>query len=202
MWQIHQNATQATPYSSQTIRALFQLPATIHQESHMFKPKMSMLQETSHSVALRQTEANNYDTRSIKNNPTADAKGNTNAEANSYCSFKGKQRNHILLARALVEVKNTARQYVSCRTLLVSASQSHFITERCVLRLRLLRNRTNTSIQGICDVNTATHQCFNIFKVWAHRLAYYTWRCCPKQHYWHHTIHQAGHKQLEDSKGS
>jgi hypothetical protein len=91
------------------------------------------------------------------NKPSAGAKSNTHAVVNTYCSFKGKPRNHILLATAIVEVKNKAGQYVPCRALLDSASQSHFITERCVQRLRLSKNQTHTSIQGICDVNTATH---------------------------------------------
>jgi len=67
----------------------------------------------------------------MTNNLTEDAKGNTNAEVNTYCSFKGKSRTHILLATAIIEVKNKAGQYVPCRALLDSASQSHFITEMC-----------------------------------------------------------------------
>jgi hypothetical protein len=67
-----------------------------------------------------------------------------------------------LLATAIVEVKNKAGQYVPCSALLDSASQSHFITERCVQRLRLARNRAHTSIQGIFDVNTAKHHSVSI----------------------------------------
>jgi len=40
--------------------------------------------------------------------------------------------------------------------LLDSGSQYHFITERCVQRLRLPRTQTHTSIQGISNVNTST----------------------------------------------
>ena len=90
------------------------------------------------------------------NNHSANAKGTT-AEVNTYCSLKSKPRNHILLATAIVGVKNKSDQYVPCRDLLDSVSQSHFITERCVQHLRLSRTQTPASIQSISNVNTATH---------------------------------------------
>jgi hypothetical protein len=96
------------------------------------------------------------------NNLPADAQGNSTAEANTYCSFKGKPRNHILLATAIVEVKNKFGQYMPCRALLDSASQSHFITERCVQRLRLSRTQTHASIQGITNVNTFAHHSVSV----------------------------------------
>jgi len=105
------------------------------------------------------------DKRSTRSDPQADAKGITTAEVNTYCSFKGRPRNHILVATAMVEVRNKAGQYVQCRALLDSASQSHFITERCVQRLKLSRTQIHASIQGISNVNTAMHQCFNTFKI-------------------------------------
>jgi len=46
--------------------------------------------------------------------------------------------------------------------LLDSGSQSHFITETCVQRLRLSRTQTHTSIQGISNVNTATHHSVSV----------------------------------------
>ena len=96
------------------------------------------------------------DKGSTNHNRPAEAKGNPTAEVNTYCSFKRKPRNHILLATTVVEVQNKSGQYVPCRALLDSASQSHFITERCVQRLRLSRTQTHASIQGISNVNTAT----------------------------------------------
>jgi hypothetical protein len=107
-------------------------------------------------------------------NQSAGSQSNTSAEVNTYCSFKCKPRNHILLATASVEIQNKAGQYVSCRALLDSASQSHFITERCVQRLKLSRTQTHASITGISNVNTAIHQCFNTVKVKTYRLAHYT----------------------------
>jgi len=79
-----------------------------------------------------------WDKGSLTNGP-AHARGSLTAEVNTYCSFKGKPRNQILLATAIVEVQNNSGQYVPFRALLDSASQSHFITERCVQRLRLSR---------------------------------------------------------------
>jgi len=108
----------------------------------------------------RHTQPN--DKGSINNNQSADAKDNPTAEVNTYCSLKGKPRNHILLATAVVEVQNRSGQYVPCRALLDNASQSYFITERCVQRLRLSRTQTHASIQGINNVNTATHHSVSI----------------------------------------
>ena len=68
------------------------------------------------------------DKASVNNDP-ADARGRSTAEVNTYFSFKGKSRNKILLATAIVEVQNKFGQYVPCRALLDSASQSHFITQ-------------------------------------------------------------------------
>ena len=80
----------------------------------------------------------NKSSTSNKNLP-ADAKGISTAGGNTYGSYKGKPRNHILLATAIVDVKNKSGQYVPCRALLDSGSESSFITERCVQRLRLSR---------------------------------------------------------------
>jgi hypothetical protein len=102
------------------------------------------------------------DKRSRRRDPQADAKGMITAEANTYCSLKGIPRNHILLATAMVEVRNKAGQYVQCRALLDSASQSHFITERCAQRLKLPRTQTHASIQGISNVNTVTNHSASI----------------------------------------
>jgi hypothetical protein len=76
-------------------------------------------------------------------------------EASCYCLFKNKPTTQVLLATAVVEVRNKYNQYVQYRVLLDSASQVSFITERCVQRLRLIRNQTVTSVQEINTVNTA-----------------------------------------------
>ena len=88
----------------------------------------------------RQLQSTN-DKGSATNGP-ADARGSSTAEVNTYCSFKGKPRNQILLATAIVGIQNKFGQYVPCRALLNSASQSHFITQRCV-HLSLSRTKTH-----------------------------------------------------------
>jgi hypothetical protein len=51
----------------------------------------------------RQTQSVN-DRRSV-NNQSACEQGNSTAEVYTYCSFKSKPKNHILLARAIVEIQ-------------------------------------------------------------------------------------------------
>ena len=109
----------------------------------------------------RQNQSQNYK-GPANNNPPVDAKGKTTTEVNTYSSFKSKPRNHILVAATTVEFLNKSGQYVPRRALLDSASQSHFITERCVQRLRLSRTWTHASIQGISNVNTAAHHSVSI----------------------------------------
>jgi hypothetical protein len=96
---------------------------------------------------------------------TATATDNAPAEAstaNSYCSVKCNPVNHVLLATAIVEVKTKFNQYVPCRVLLDSASQVNFISEKCVQRLKLSKNKKQVSIQGVNNVNTATHHSVSI----------------------------------------
>jgi hypothetical protein len=104
----------------------------------------------------------NKGSTSNKNLP-AETRGSTAAGGNTYCSYKSKPRNHILLATAIVEVQNISGHYVPCRALLDSGSESSFISERCVQRLRLSRTQTDPSIQGISNVNTPTNHSASIY---------------------------------------
>ena len=79
---------------------------------------------------------------STSHNPSANQRNSAPAEANTYCSLKSKPINHVLLATAMVEVRNKYNQYVPCHVLLGSASQLNFISEKCVQRLRLPRTQT------------------------------------------------------------
>ena len=56
-----------------------------------------------------------------------------------------------------MEVQNKSGQYVPCIALLDSASQSHFITQRCVQRMKLSRTQTYALIQGNSSVNTGKY---------------------------------------------
>jgi len=128
----------------------------------------------------RQNQSIN-DKGSVTNGP-ADARGSSTAEVNTYYSFKGKPRNQILLATAIVEVRNKSGQYVPCRALLDSASQSHFITERCVQRLRLSRTQTHAQIQGISSVNTETYHSVSIHLRSRHTDWHTTLNCAILSH--------------------
>jgi hypothetical protein len=110
----------------------------------------------------KQSQQRNDKESSTNTNQSANAKGTTTAEVNTYCSFKGKPKNYILLATAIVKIRNKSGQYVPCRALLDSASQSHFITERCVQNLRLRRAPTYASIHGIGNANTSTYDSVSI----------------------------------------
>jgi hypothetical protein len=92
---------------------------------------------------------------SITSSPSL-GQGATGTNVNTYHTFKGNVSNHVLLATAVVDIKDNTGKYVPCRALLDSGSQTHFITEKCVQRLRLPRTQTHTSIRVISNVNTAT----------------------------------------------
>jgi hypothetical protein len=85
------------------------------------------------------------DRKSTTSNPPADVKATTNAEVNTYCSFKGRPKNHILLATAIVEVKNKSGQYVM---------QS--IVRQC-LSVTLHNRKVCAMIEVIKDSNTYFH---------------------------------------------
>jgi hypothetical protein len=78
-------------------------------------------------------------------------------ETNIYENFKGKPQNHVLLATAIVEVKDKTGNFIPCRCLLNGGSQTSIISSQCVQRLKLPKTQHHTSIQGINAVNTATH---------------------------------------------
>jgi hypothetical protein len=73
----------------------------------------------------------------------------------TYCSLKIRPHRHVLLSTALVKIRDANGQLQTCRALLDSCSQSHFITEACAQRLNLKRRRNTTSVQGIGQV---THE--------------------------------------------
>jgi len=121
------------------------------------------------------------DKGSVTNGP-ADARGSSTAEVNTYYSFKGKPRNQIQFATDIVEVQNKYGQYVPCRALLDSASQSHIITERSVQRLRLSRTQTHASLQGISNVNIETYHSVSLHLRSRHTDWHTTLNCAILSH--------------------
>jgi hypothetical protein len=76
---------------------------------------------------VKQPQAANAVRPATNNNSPTVTRGEQSAEVNTYHTIKGKARTHVLLATAIVEVRNKTGQYLPCRALLDSGSQSHFI---------------------------------------------------------------------------
>ncbi|XP_049308578.1 uncharacterized protein LOC125777516 [Bactrocera dorsalis] len=62
----------------------------------------------------------------------------------------------VLLATAIVLVKNRAGTFVPCRSLLDSGSQIHFVTSRFANQLQLPKSKSFASVSGIGDANFPT----------------------------------------------
>ncbi|XP_053964178.1 uncharacterized protein LOC128867103 [Anastrepha ludens] len=62
----------------------------------------------------------------------------------------------VLLATAVIFVKNRAGTFVQCRALLDSGSQLHFITNRFTNQLQLRRTKYSSAVSGIGDANLST----------------------------------------------
>jgi hypothetical protein len=137
--------------------------------------------------------------RFTSNSSPSPTQGSTGAEVNTYHTFKVKSRNHVLLATAIVEVRDKSGQYNPCRALLGSGSESHFITERCGQNLR--HTQTHTSIQGISNVNTATHHSVSLHLRSRHIVWHTTLHCAILPNITGMTRYQARYKELEDSQG-
>jgi len=70
---------------------------------------------------------------------------------------KGRPSSQILLATAIIYVRNKCGQLVKCRALLDSASQGHFVTERLVQQLDLRKFRAQIPVQDINEVTKTIH---------------------------------------------
>jgi len=66
--------------------------------------------------------------------------------------------------------------------LLDSASQSHFITERCVQRLRLSRTQTYAQLQSRSSVNTETYHSVSLHLRYSHTDWHTTLNCAILSH--------------------
>jgi hypothetical protein len=89
------------------------------------------------------TDNNSVASSKLVNNGSASP-----TEARTYCSFKGKPANQILLATAIVDIQGRSQQYVPSRVLLDSASQLNFITESCVKRQGIVKQQTNKHLHS------------------------------------------------------
>jgi hypothetical protein len=97
-------------------------------------------------------------------------------EVTTYCSFKGKPTNNVLLATAVVEVQTKNKQCVPCRILLDSASQLNFTSEACTKRLGIFKQHNSAFIQGVNQLNTSTQHSVSV----NFRSNYSDWRATIK----------------------
>ena len=70
---------------------------------------------------------------------------------------KGRPSSKILLAIAIVYVRDKCGQFVKFRALLDSASQGHFVTQRLVQQLNLRKFKAQIPVQGINEVTKTIH---------------------------------------------
>ena len=66
--------------------------------------------------------------------------------------------------------------------MLDSVSQSHFITNRCVQRLRLPRTQTNTQIESISSINFESYHSVSIYLTSGHTDLHTTLNCVILSH--------------------
>ncbi|XP_037932179.1 uncharacterized protein LOC119666974 [Teleopsis dalmanni] len=71
--------------------------------------------------------------------------------------------NSVLLATAIILIKNSSGTFVPCRAILDSASQLNFITSRLVNLLQLNTKTTYTTISGIGDSTLETNKVVELF---------------------------------------
>ncbi|XP_036322256.1 uncharacterized protein LOC118736269 [Rhagoletis pomonella] len=69
----------------------------------------------------------------------------------------------VLLATAIIHIKNRTGCYVPCRALLDSASQVNFVTWRLVKQLKLETKKISTSISSIGESNFVADRAVDIF---------------------------------------
>jgi hypothetical protein len=93
----------------------------------------------------KQNQITNVKGSTTNNNHSANTKGTTTAEVNTYFSLKSIPRNHILLATAIVEVKNRSGQ---------CPMQGH-VRQR--LPVAFYNRKMSTTFEVIKDSNTCTH---------------------------------------------
>jgi Protein of unknown function (DUF1759)/Putative peptidase (DUF1758) len=88
--------------------------------------------------------------------------GDPHQASNSYCAIKEQPRSQVLLSTVLVRVCDNLGQLHTCRALLDSASQSHFVSESLAQRLRLTKHHNRFPIHGINDATSETKYCVTL----------------------------------------
>jgi len=96
---------------------------------------------------------NEHQPQSIRNE-----QNNSSQSGVTVChTSKGRPSSEILLATAIVYVRDKCGQLIKYRALLDSASQGHFVTERLVQQLNLRKFKAQIPVQGINEVTKPVH---------------------------------------------
>lgn len=101
-------------------------------------------------------------TNSLKRNQEAAGSSSTVLHSYNKEVQAENREGSIMLATAVVLVRDYAGQFVKCRVLLDSASQLNFITECLAGLLRAARRKVNISISGINDISTQVKHQVNV----------------------------------------
>ena len=97
------------------------------------------------------TQKNNHDDCNNERQPQLNRTEQNNGSQSgvTVChASKGRPSSQILLATAIVYVRDKCGQLVKCRALLDSASQGHFVTERLIQQLHLRKFKAQIPVQG------------------------------------------------------
>lgn len=85
----------------------------------------------------------------LDKNPDSNSDASTSSDTLAVNHSSNDQTTDVILATALIFVKDKFGKLHSCRALLDSGSQANFIRADCVKKLGLLTNKANVSISGI-----------------------------------------------------
>lgn len=108
-----------------------------------------------HHTLLHFDKRNSLSTQ-VETTVEAPSAASTSEPVNSLTGLLPKKTS-VLLATALVEVLDSRGNFQKVRTLIDSGSQVSFITQKCVNRLGLSRYSLSLSVQGLGQMETATH---------------------------------------------
>ena len=89
---------------------------------------------------------------------TRNEQNNSSQSCVTVChTSRGRPSSLILLATAIIYVRDKFGQLVKCRALLDSASQDHLVTERLVQQLHLRKFKAQIPVQGINEATKTNH---------------------------------------------
>ncbi|XP_065368808.1 uncharacterized protein LOC135961242 [Calliphora vicina] len=104
----------------------------------------------SHHTLLHKYAANDAQPENVANSDP-----NVASTSRAFVNHSSSAKDNVILATALVQIKNKSGQYVLARALLDSGSQINFVTEELSQRLQLQKQERNLSLIGIGRTNSS-----------------------------------------------